>query len=377
MELSNDELNRYSRQIVLDEVGYTGQVKLKNARVYIVGVGGLGCPIATQLAAMGVGFLRLIDHDVVERSNLHRQHLFDVNYVGYPKVEAAAKKLRALNPDVTVEPIPMSLSGANARELLQGADVVVDGLDSIETRYTVNRACVELNIPYIYGGALTTYGAVSTIIPGKTGCLECFNAGLTDDALPTCAVMGVHPSLLGIVASLQTAEAVRIIIGERPVLANKLLLVDLSAMSIEAIQLTPQERCPVCGSSPHGSPTPLERTFVDETCGRDGKRTFVLVPRENLDLDLHALVTLLEQRNATVHVAAELGVTFTMDTVVASVLRSGVMINKGSANSELAQRFYADILVNGLHIPWARIRGPVVTQTDTLFYNDEHNDVIV
>jgi len=221
--LSDEELEFYSRQIVLPEIGYNGQLKLRNARVCVVGLGGLGSPAALQLAAIGVGYLRLVDYDVIELSNLQRQHLYSVNFLGYPKVEVAAKRLRELNPNVKIEPLPLSLNVNNAEDMVRDMDVVVDGLDRMTPRYAVNRACLKLGVPYVFGAAIMTFGNVSTIIPNKTPCLECFQGNLDDNLLPTCAVVGVHPSILNIIASVEVPEATRIILGEKPRLANKIL----------------------------------------------------------------------------------------------------------------------------------------------------------
>ncbi|MGW8289083.1 MAG: HesA/MoeB/ThiF family protein, partial [Candidatus Bathyarchaeia archaeon] len=155
-ELSNEELQYYSRQIVMNDMGYNAQLKLKGSKVCLVGVGGLGSPASMQLAAMGVGFLRIVDRDFVELTNLHRQHLYGVDDVGVPKVEAAAKRLRRLNPYITVEPLPLSVNEANAEDLVRGMDVVVDGLDSMVARYAINRACIKLGVPYVFGAAITT-----------------------------------------------------------------------------------------------------------------------------------------------------------------------------------------------------------------------------
>ncbi|MGD9134167.1 MAG: HesA/MoeB/ThiF family protein, partial [Desulfobacterales bacterium] len=150
-ELTDKELETYSRQIVLADIGYDGQLKLRNARACLIGVGGLGSPIATQLVGMGIGYLRIVDRDIVSRSDLHRQHLYDADCVGLPKVEVARQKLNKLNPDVMLEAIPESLNSINAEELIDGMDVVIDGLDRPEPRYLVNRICNKLKIPYVFG----------------------------------------------------------------------------------------------------------------------------------------------------------------------------------------------------------------------------------
>jgi len=337
--LSEEELKYYSRQMVLAEVGATGQLKLKRARACVVGLGGLGSPLATQLASMGVGHLRLVDRDVVEMSNLQRQHLYGVDVVGYPKVEAAASRLTRLNPYIEVEPLPLSLNPGNAERILRGVDVVVDGLDRMAPRFAVNRACVKLGIPYVFGAAITHVGNVSTIIPGETACLECFQGDVDDSALPSCAVVGVNPSVIGIVASIQASEAVRILTGRRPNLANRLLFCDLDDLTFEGIELARADTCPVCGGAPRSSPSPIRHEAVEEVCGREGRRVFVVTPDEDLELDLEAVNRRLTELGYGLEVQANLGTTFSSPSGArGSILKSGVAILEGVEGREEAAR---------------------------------------
>jgi adenylyltransferase/sulfurtransferase len=351
-DLTDEELEFYSRQIVLPEIGYNGQLKLKGARVCIVGLGGLGSPAALQLAAMGVGYLRLVDRDVVELSNLQRQHLYDVNFLGYPKVEVAAKRLRELNPNIEIEPLPLSLNVNNVEGIVRGMDVVVDGLDRMTPRYTLNRACLKLGVPYIFGAAIMTFGNVSTIIPGKTPCLECFQGNLDDDMLPTCAVVGVHPSILNIIASVEVSEAVRIILREQPRLANRMLHCDVGNMEFEEVEISKAENCPVCGPKPSGPPMPLKQKLVTEVCGRKGRRVFVVTPRRDLELNMNRLYSLLEDGGFEIKVRAELGVTFNNSGLkgAVSILKSGIMIIEGLNNEKEAYDLYSKIIIDGLKI---------------------------
>jgi molybdopterin/thiamine biosynthesis adenylyltransferase len=349
-DLSREELEYYSRQIVLAELGYNAQLKLKKSKTCLLGLGGLGSPAAMQLAAIGVGHLRLIDRDVVELANLHRQHLYGVDDVGYPKVEVAAKMLHKLNPYIEIEPLPLYITEDNAEEIVEGMDVVVDCLDSMTTRYAINRACVKLGIPYIFAAAITTTGNVSTIIPGKTACLECFYGNLDDDKLPKCGVVGVHPSLLSIIASLEVSEAIRILTGKRPLLANKLFHVDLEHLEFNEIHLAKVDECPVCGLKPQGSPMPLKRETVEEICGRSGKKVFVIVPRKNLQLNLAELRSYLNKNGFKVKINASLGITFEKDQVSASILKSGVMIVEGLKEKEKALSFFCETLVYGFGV---------------------------
>ncbi len=342
-ELSEEELEYYSRQVVMAEMGYNAQLKLKNSKACLVGVGGLGSPAAMQLAAMGVGYLRIVDRDVVELTNLHRQHLYGVDDVGYPKVEAAAKRLRNLNPYIKVEPLPLSVNQTNAEDIVRGMDVVVDGLDSMNARYAINRACIKLGVPYVFGAAITTTGNLSTIVPAETACLECFYGSLDDKKLPKCGVVGVHPSLVNIIASLEVSEAIRILTGKQPRLANKLLNFDLDELEFNEINLSKVDCCPVCGSHPSRSPVPLKHELVEEICGRKGKKVFVIVPEESLDINLSKLKNYLTKKGFSIKVEGKLGLTFNHKDVKASVLKSGVTILEGIKEKDEALKLFGEL----------------------------------
>ena len=326
-ELSPMEVERYSRQIVLKEIGFHGQVQIKRAKVSVVGLGGLGNLIAMKLASMGVGLLRLIDRDVVSLSDLHRQPLYDMKSIGYAKAEAAAKKLQQLNPEVDVEPNPQALTWANADELLSDVDVVADGLDSIETRYIVNRSCIKSGTPYLFGGAIDSLGMTSTIIPHGSPCLECFAPDLTDESLEKCAVVGVHPSVVGLVTNIQVAEAIRVITRKEPNLLGKMLYVDLANLSFDVIKAVRSDSCPACGSHPTTPPETGSPTSISLTCGRDGRGILVVTPKETLSLDIRKLTSFLLREGFKVKAKGRLGVTFDYDErLTLSVLRSGSTI---------------------------------------------------
>jgi molybdopterin/thiamine biosynthesis adenylyltransferase len=346
VELSEEELEYYSRQVVMAEMGYNAQLKLKNSKACLLGVGGLGSVASMQLAAMGVGYLRIVDRDVVELDNLHRQHLYGVDDVGYPKVEAAAKRLHNLNPYITVEPLPLSINEANAEDIVQGMDVVVDGLDSMAARYAINRACIKLGVPYVFGAAITTTGNLSTIVPGETACLECFYGGLDDKKLPKCGVVGVHPSLVNVIASLEVSEAVRILTGRQPLLVNKLLHFDLDEMEFNEISLSKVESCPVCGIHPSCSPMPLQRGMVEEICGRKGRKVFVVTPEESLNINVRKLRNYLERKGFSIKVEGKLGLTFSLGDIKASALKSGVVILEGIKGKEEALNFFSELTGN-------------------------------
>ena len=353
-ELSDIELETYARQVALADIDYEGQVKLRNAKACIIGIGGLGSMIAPKLVGMGIGTLRLVDRDIVSRSDLHRQYLYDVDSVGQPKVEVALRKLSRLNPDVELDPIPESLNSTNASALIRDMDVIVDGLDGPEPRYLVNRTCNKFQIPYVFGAAIEAFGNLTTIVPGKTICLECFMPGLKDDDLPKCAVVGVHPSAIGLVTALQVSEAVRLLLGQEPKLSNRLFYIDLREMEFNTFQMKKREDCEVCGAKPSSSPEPLEQKFFEETCARDGRRNFMISPKERVEIDLEELSSVLSQSGFKVKTAGIFGITFEQsEHIQTSILTSGTMIVQTSPAlkddpKDSVVETYKSILIDGL-----------------------------
>jgi adenylyltransferase/sulfurtransferase len=338
MELNEEEFERYSRQIILKNIGYSGQLKLKNSKACVVGLGGLGSAIALQLTAMGFGYIRLVDRDVVERSNLHRQYLYDVESIGLPKVEVAYEKLRRLNPNVEIEPLPISVNELTAEEAVKGVDFVLDGFDRISPRYAINRACVKLGVPYIFGAALEMYGNVSTIIPGKTPCLECIFPGLDDRRLPTCSTVGVHPSILSIIASLQVSEAVNLALGS-PKLAGKLLYIDLEDLEIVEVNVSKVDNCTVCGRNLKEEKVNAG-LMVEEVCGRMGLPAYIVTPSSTMNLEIQSIRRALEGFGAKIVAQGRLGITFNLKDFCVSLLKSGVMVLVGARSASEARELY-------------------------------------
>jgi molybdopterin/thiamine biosynthesis adenylyltransferase len=202
----------------------------------------------TVLRDIGVKHLRIIDPDVVAASNLQRQFLYREKDLEKPKVHLAARRLQPLNPDVTIEPIETRLTADTADDLLDGMDLVVDGLDRFAPRYLLNEACCRQGIPYLFAGALGATGNLTTILPGKTACLECVYGGVDDEQQPTCETIGVYPTLLGVVANIQVHEALRIILGLQPRLAGHLLFVDLNSLRFDQFPIARNENCLVCSN---------------------------------------------------------------------------------------------------------------------------------
>jgi len=339
--LTEKELDYYSRQIVLKNMGLSGQRKLKDSKVCVVGAGGLGSPILTQLSSMGVGYIRVIDRDVVDISNLQRQFLYGTHVLGVPKVEAAKERLRLINPFIEIDPIPMPITPRNAVKLIQGVDIVIDALDAMAPRYALNRACHDLGIPFIHGGVIMQNGTASTIIPGETACLECFQGDIRDEELPSCAVQGVHPSIISLIGSIQVSEAVKIILGETPSLYNKLLFADLSDLSVDKIKLSRLESCPVCGT---GDRNKIDFSTWEEVCGREEGRTFVYNPEVNEEVSLEKVKRNVVKMGYKLLIHSELGLTFEKKDMRGSIIVSGVSIFEGLRLLEDAKNIRRDLL---------------------------------
>ena len=259
--------------------------------------------------------------------------------------------------DVELDPVPESLNSINAEELIAGMDVVIDGLDRPEPRYIVNRICNKLKIPYIFGAAIEAFGNVSTLLPGQTFCLECFMPGLSDEDLPVCGVVGVHPSVIGIVSSVQVYEAVRVLTGREPKLFNKLLYVDLREFEFNILDIPALESCKVCGIEPDGEPEEVADRLFEETCARDGRRNFVISPKKRLDLNLEQLEAVMETSGLRIKTSGIFGITFEKsEHLTACMLKSGIMIAQTPPQMEDDFKYeviktYRSILIDGLGLP--------------------------
>ena len=249
--LSDEEIRRYARHLILPEVGLEGQKKLKAARVLAVGAGGLGSPLALYLAAAGVGTIGLVDFDVVDESNLHRQVLFGTADVGRPKLAAAAERLRDLNPNVRIVPFEERLTSANALSIVRDFDVVADGTDNFPTRYLVNDACVLAGKPNAYASVFRFEGQASVFWAEKGPCYRCLYAEPPPPGLvPSCAeggVLGILPGLLGV---MQATETLKLILGVGEPLIGRLVLVDALSMRFRDLKIRKNPACVVCGPNP-------------------------------------------------------------------------------------------------------------------------------
>lgn len=262
--LSNAEVARYSRHLIMPEVGMDGQLRLKAASVLCIGAGGLGSPAALYLAAAGVGRLGLVDFDVVDYSNLHRQVIHGTPDVGRPKLDSARDRLSAINPEVRVETHEVALSSGNALDLLGGYDVIVDGTDNFPTRYLVNDACVLLGKPNAYGSIFRFEGQASVFAAPGGPCYRCLYPEPPPPGLvPSCAEGGVLGILPGVIGTIQATEAVKLIIGAGEPLVGRFLIYDALRMRFRDLKLRRDPDCPVCGDRP----TVTELIDYEQFCG--------------------------------------------------------------------------------------------------------------
>src|SRR3954454_13617801 len=262
--LTNDEVKRYSRHLIMPEVGVDGQRKLKAAKVLCIGAGGLGSPVAMYLAAAGVGTIGLVDFDVVDFSNLQRQILHFTPDVGKPKLQSAKEKLHALNPEIEIRTHEVALSSQNALQLFEPYDVIVDGTDNFPTRYLVNDACVILGKPNAYGSIFRFEGKASVFATKDGPCYRCLYPEPPPPGLvPSCAEGGVLGILPGLVGVIQATEAIKLILGAGEPLIGRLLMVDALAMSFRTLKLRKNPECPACGAHP----TIKELIDYEQFCG--------------------------------------------------------------------------------------------------------------
>jgi molybdopterin/thiamine biosynthesis adenylyltransferase/rhodanese-related sulfurtransferase len=264
VELSNEEIARYSRHLIMPEVALDGQKRLKQARVLTVGAGGLGSPLALYLAAAGVGVIGIVDFDVVDESNLQRQIIHGTSDLGRSKMESAREKIEDINPNVKVEAFEEALTSENAIEIFEGFDVVVDGTDNFPTRYLVNDACVLLGKPNVYGSIFRFEGQASVFYAEEGPCYRCLYPEPPPPGLvPSCAEGGVLGILPGAIGTIQATETVKLLLGIGEPLIGRLLLYDALAMRFSEMKLRKDPSCPVCGENP----TVTELIDYQEFCG--------------------------------------------------------------------------------------------------------------
>lgn len=281
-ELSQDEIRRYSRHLIMPEVGMEGQRRLKAARVLMIGAGGLGSPLGLYLAAAGVGTLGLVEFDVVDESNLQRQLLYGQKDLGRPKIEAAVERLADINPLISLEPHALRLDSSNALELFRQYDLVVDGTDNFPTRYLVNDACVMTGKPNVYGSIFRFEGQVSVFWGARGPCYRClFPEPPPPGLVPSCAEGGVLGVLPGIIGALQANEVIKLLVGIGEPLIGRLVLFDALKLRFRELKLKKNPDCPVCSAHP----SLTELIDYDQFCGIGPATTGLETPQETSVMD--------------------------------------------------------------------------------------------
>jgi len=282
VELSNEEIARYSRHLIMPEVALDGQKKLKRARVLTIGAGGLGSPLAMYLAAAGIGTIGIVDFDVVDESNLQRQIIHGTSDLGRPKLESARERIEDINPNVEVETFGEPLSSENAMEIFEDYDVIVDGTDNFPTRYLVNDACVLAGKPNVYGSIFRFEGQASVFYAEEGPCYRCLYPEPPPPGLvPSCAEGGVLGILPGAIGTIQATETVKLILGIGEPLISRLLLYDALSMRFREMKLRKDPNCPVCGENP----SVTELIDYQEFCG---------IPQANAQVDEVPEITVRE-----------------------------------------------------------------------------------
>jgi molybdopterin/thiamine biosynthesis adenylyltransferase len=327
----------YSRQIVMKELGKKGQKKLEASKVAVVGLGGLGTASSLYLALAGVGHLRLIDQDTVELHNLHRQILYSVDDLSYPKVEASAKRLSKVNPLVKIEAVPENLNSGNVEKLLEGVDCVVDGLDNMHTRYLVNRACVKLEVPYVFGAAIGVEGNLSVFTAPDTPCLECVFPSVEDDNLSTCDVRGVLGATPGIIGTMQAMETVKLLTGIGVPLKGKLMICDFSDMFFATVDIFKRKECPAC-EGVSGLPKMNERLVW--LCGEN---TANVNPEKPLKVSLNDVYEAV-RRHFKVRIKSSLAIIFDYKQFEVSFFAGGRMLIKNVKDERSAMKAYREVI---------------------------------
>lgn len=331
---------RYSRQILFAPIGEEGQQKLQNSRVAIIGLGALGTVSANCLARAGVGFLRLVDRDFVEPSNLQRQLLFteqDAERV-LPKAQVAGQRLAEINSAVEYETLVEDVNYLNVHELIQDTDLVLDATDNFEVRYLVNEACVKKGIPWIHGACVASYGLTLNIIPGKTPCLACFLGELPPRAsfAGTCDTAGIISPIVNVIASIQSAEALKLLTGNLAALRAGVLFIDLWDSRFDEFKVSIAEDCPVCRQRRFPLLSGERQQRTASLCGRDAVQ---ILPAHKLSLSLAEL----EQRLSALGKITSNGflLKFAVDRYEIVVFPDGRALIKGTTDEKLARSLYA------------------------------------
>jgi adenylyltransferase/sulfurtransferase len=342
-----EEKLRYARQQLFYGIGETGQRKLAESRVLILGCGGLGSASASLLARAGVGYLKIVDRDFLDLSNLHRQILYDEHDVkeGLPKVIAAERRLQEINSTIRLEPIFADVNRFNVEKLIENVDIVLDATDNFETRFLLNEACVKNNKTWIYGAAIESYGLMMNIIPAKTACFRCLMDYVPEPGItPTCESVGILSSIVLMIASLQCAEAIKILTGQIEEINLGLINIDVwrnSFQIIDVTKLTIQKNCPVCNNHEFDFLEGRKGSAFTSLCGRDAVQ---ILPFKQSKLDLAKLA--IELSSQGVVKVNEYLIRFEVEKYELSIFSDGRAMVQGTTDTGIARSLYSKYVGN-------------------------------
>jgi adenylyltransferase/sulfurtransferase len=332
--------NRYSRQIILEQIGESGQTLLGEKRVLVVGCGALGSVISDHLARAGVGYLRIIDRDIVDIENLQRQILYNEKDVGRPKAQAAAEKLKIVNSEIEIEGLVKDLTPKSAEGILEGVDIVLDGTDNLQTRYLINDVCVKNGIPWIYGGAVSTYGMSLNIVPKTTACLTCaFPFMPRVGSLPTCDTVGVINTVPSIIASIETTEALKIILGKD--YSKDLIVYDVWSHDFKRIKIKRNKDCECCQKENFRFLNAKRSEVTTVLCGRDSVQ---VTPNVEGKVSLDRLAERLRKSGDVKQ--SPLHLIFRTDEIDITIFSDGRAIIKGTEDETMAKSIYSKYIGN-------------------------------
>lgn len=343
----SEEHERYARQIAFQEIGPDGQEKLGQGRVMILGCGGLGAASASILARAGVGYLKLVDRDFLELNNLQRQLLYEEHDVkeGLPKAIAAQRRIEQINSTIVAEAIIADANRFNIESLIDDVDAIIDATDNFETRLLLNEACVKHGRPWIYGAAIESYGLTMTILPGETACLRCVMEKIPEPgSVPTCETVGVLASIVAIIASIQSAEAIKIIIGNKAAINRNLISIDVWQNSYQTIDIAKekiQKNCPVCNQRWFDYLEGKRGSAFTTLCGRNAVQ---ILPFKQTELDLARLA--IQLAGLGVVKANEYLIRFEIENYELSIFPDGRAIVKGTTDTAIARSLYSRYVGN-------------------------------
>jgi len=331
--------DRYSRQVILPNIGEKGQKILLKSKIAIIGCGALGTVVANNLVRAGVGKISIIDRDFVELNNLQRQILFDEDDIGIPKAVAAAKKLKRVNSDVEIEAMIKDLNHTNDEKIMSGVDLVLDGTDNMQTRFLINDVCVKSKIPWIYTAAVGTYGMMMTIVPGRTPCFRCFLPDVPEPgSLPTCDTAGVLNTIPVIIASIESTEAIKILLKENMTTnaESDLIFYDVWSNTFEKIAVIRDKRCRCCVEHKFDFLNAAKKEIITSLCGRNAIQ---ITPAKSADISFKSLAERLK-RSGEVRFNNFILVFKERDKEI-SLFKDGRAIIKGTDDEKVARSLYA------------------------------------